>query len=116
MRGSTPLSRVCLEHGTEKEIVADLKDKQLETIALMNSWVFSRLICSLARWMPSPRRREKKASHSHLVLFFLTFLVHGPVAGLWPSMSLSESEPTSVGLTRYVTNPIFDIRMLGPAV
>ena len=70
---------------------ADLKDKQLEIIALMNSWVFSRLITenekageSLSREMDAVAEaaREQGRSFSlRLVLSCVPSSSHGPVAG-----------------------------------
>lgn len=52
-------------------MVADLKDKQLEIIALMNSWVFSRLIAenerageSLSREMDAVMEAEREQGRS----------------------------------------------------
>lgn len=55
-----------IERKTE-QITTDLKDKQIEIIALMNSWVFSRLIAenerageSLAREMDAVAEAERE--------------------------------------------------------
>jgi hypothetical protein len=73
MRGFAPVLRL-LECDTE-HIIADLKDKQIEIIALMNSWVFSRLIAenerageSLAREMDTVAEAEREQGMSPLSL------------------------------------------------
>jgi len=65
----------------KKETVADLKDKQLEIIAQMNSWVFSRLIAEnekagelLSHEMDAVAEAEREQGRSfspHLVLSYL---------------------------------------------
>jgi hypothetical protein len=75
-----------IERDTE-QMVADLKDKQIEIIALMNSWVFSRLIAenerageSLSRKMDTVSESEREQGMSPLVVMFLllsVFLVRG---------------------------------------
>ncbi len=68
MRGFAPVLRL-LECDTEHTI-ADLKDKQIEIIALMNSWVFSRLIAE------NERAGESLAHPAHFVFspsFAVTF-------------------------------------------
>ena len=73
-------------------MIADLKDKQLEIIALMNSWVFSRLIAenekageSLSREMDAVADAEREQGRSfspRLVLLPLSSMGrwqdHGP--------------------------------------
>ena len=72
MRGLVGLHLI--ERKTEK-ITTDLKDKQIEIIALMNSWVFSRLIAenerageSLAREMDANAEAEREQGMSPLPL------------------------------------------------
>src|ERR1700679_4104746 len=59
-----------IERKTE-QMITDLKDKQIEIIALMNSWVFSRLIAenerageSLAREMDAVAEAEREQGMS----------------------------------------------------
>jgi len=63
-----------MKHNTE-HMVTDLKDKQIEIIALMNSWVFSRLIAenerageSLAREMDTVAEAEREQGMSPIPL------------------------------------------------
>ena len=56
-----------------KQMITDLKDKQIEIIALMNSWVFSRLIAenerageTLAREMDTVAEAEREQGMSLL--------------------------------------------------
>ena len=88
MRIYVPVQCLChrlIERDTE-QMVADLKDKQIEIIALMNSWVFSRLIAenerageSLSREMETVVEAEREqgmslpstVSYSCPFLFFL---------------------------------------------
>jgi hypothetical protein len=63
-----------IERKTE-QMITDLKDKQIEIIALMNSWVFSRLITenerageSLAREMDAVAEAEREQGMSRLPL------------------------------------------------
>ena len=79
-------------------MAAGLKEKQLEIVALMNSWVFSRLIAenekageSLSREMDAVAEAEREQGRSfspRLVLTGLPSSCHGPVAG---PMALHES-------------------------
>jgi hypothetical protein len=69
MHRSTPVLRQ-IDHDTE-QMVSDLKDKQIEIIALMNSWVFSRLIAenerageSLSREMDTVAEAEREQGMS----------------------------------------------------
>ncbi len=71
MRGFAPVLPLS-EHDTE-QMIADLKDKQIEIVALMNSWVFSRLIAenerageSLAREMDTVAEAEREQGMSSL--------------------------------------------------
>ena len=74
MRGLAPVLHL-IERETE-QIVTDLKDRQIEIIALMNSWVFSRLIAenerageSLAREMDTVAEAEREQGMSpHITL------------------------------------------------
>jgi hypothetical protein len=73
MRIYAPVQCLCpclIERDTER-VVADLKDKQIEIIALMNSWVFSRLIAenerageSLSREMDTVAEAEREQGMS----------------------------------------------------
>jgi hypothetical protein len=74
--------RHLMEHKTE-QMITDLKDKQIEIIALMNSWVFSRLIAenerageTLAREMDTVAEAEREQGMSPLAshIIFLRFL------------------------------------------
>jgi hypothetical protein len=65
MRGLAPVLHL-IERKTE-HMITDLKDKQIEIIALMNSWVFSRLIAenerageTLAREMDTVAEAERE--------------------------------------------------------
>jgi hypothetical protein len=70
-------SRLCfhlIERKTE-QMITDLKDRQIEIVALMNSWVFSRLIAenerageSLAREMDTVAEAEREQGMSPLFL------------------------------------------------
>jgi hypothetical protein len=73
MRGLAPVPHL-IERKTE-QMITDLKDKQIEIIALMNSWVFSRLIAenerageSLAREMDAVAEAEREQGMSPLPL------------------------------------------------
>jgi hypothetical protein len=79
MRGIVPVL-LLIERKTE-QMITDLKDKQIEIVALMNSWVFSRLIAenerageSLAREMDAvaEAEREQGMSHSSSHITFLS--------------------------------------------
>jgi hypothetical protein len=66
-----------IERDTE-HMVTDLKDKQIEIIALMNSWVFSRLIAenerageSLSREMDTVAEAQREQGMSPLASFLL---------------------------------------------
>lgn len=68
-------------------LVVDLKDKQLEILAVMNSWVFSRLVAenerageSLASMMDAVAESEREQGRSLLSRFLLPCLpgTHAP--------------------------------------
>ena len=70
MRRSNACAPRLIERDTE-QMIADLKDKQIEIIALMNSWVFSRLIAenerageSLSREMETVAEAEREQGMS----------------------------------------------------
>lgn len=72
---------------------ADLKDKQLEIIALMNSWVFSRMIAenerageSLSRQMDAVAEAEREQGRSLLPRLVISCL---PGMQALPSESLT---------------------------
>jgi hypothetical protein len=71
MRGLAPVLHLI----ETEQMITDLKDKQIEIIALMNSWVFSRLISenerageSLAREMDAVAEAEREQGMSRLPL------------------------------------------------
>ena len=95
-----------MERKTER-MITDLKDKQIEIIALMNSWVFSRLIAenerageSLAREMDAvaEAEREQGMSTSSSRITFLCFPLPGTRALLSESR-LALYFSTSLALT-----------------
>ncbi len=78
--------------------VVGLKDKQLEILAMMNSWVFSRLITenerageSLASMMDAVVEAEREQGRSLLSRFLLPYLpgTHAPYSESFPSPSLA---------------------------
>jgi hypothetical protein len=77
-------------------MVADLKDKQLEIMALMNSWVFSRLIAenekageSLSREMDAVAEAEREQGRSFSPHLVLSYIPHPWASGR--TMALHES-------------------------
>ena len=78
---------VPVPRATERDtelIIADLKDKQIEIIALMNSWVFSRLIAenerageSLSREMDTVAEAEREQGMSSPVICLLFSVLPG---------------------------------------
>ena len=114
MRGLAPVLHL-IEHKTEL-MFTDLKDKQIEIVAVMNSWVFSRLIAenerageTLAREMDTVAEAEREQgmypffSH-HLI--FLRFL-YGTRA------LLSESHALYFSPSFALTYPCFSVLALG---
>ena len=88
-------------------MVADLKEKQLEIIALMNSWVFSRLIAeneraeqSLSRKMDAVAEAEREQGRSLLPRLLFSCL---PGMQAPPSESFATSEPRPHVLSRFWT-------------
>jgi len=82
------------------EFYQNLKDKQLEILATMNSWVFSRLVAenerageSLASMMDAVAEAEGEQGRSLLSRFFLPCLpgTHAPhsVSVSFPSLRVS---------------------------
>ena len=90
MRGIVPVPPQ-IKRKAEQMMITELKDKQIEIIALMNSWVFSRLIAenesagdSLAREMDAvaEAEREQGMSPSSTLITFLSPWA-GPARGLF---------------------------------
>ena len=91
-----------MPHVTERDtewMVADLKDKQIEIIALMNSWVFSRLIAenerageSLSREMDTVAEAEREQGmYSPVICLLLSVLPGSQTLPLRESGSHQES-------------------------
>jgi hypothetical protein len=89
-------------------MVADLKDKQLEIVALMNSWVFSRLIAEnekagelLAREMDAVAEAEREQGRSFSPDLILSYLPRPWASGrtmvLRESVRVRAPKPTSCG-------------------
>jgi hypothetical protein len=85
-----------MKHSTNTAV--DLKDKQLEVLAMMNSWVFSRLVAenekageSLASKMDAVAEAEGEQGRSLLSRFLLSCLpgTHAPRSESFPSPSLA---------------------------
>jgi hypothetical protein len=85
-----------MRHTTDT--VVDLKDKQLEILSMMNSWVFSRLVAenekageSLATKMDAVVEAEGEQGRSLLSRFLLPCLpgTHAPCSESFPSPSLA---------------------------
>ena len=86
-------------------MVADLKDKQLEIIALMNSWVFSRLIAenekageSLSREMDAVAEAEREQGRSFSPRLVLYCLPRPWFSGR--TVALHESRQVRVNISR----------------
>ena len=85
-----------MKHSTNT--VVDIKDKQLEILAMTNSWVFSRLVAenekageSLARKMDAVAEAEGEQGRSLLSRFLLPCLpgTHAPHFESFPSPSIA---------------------------
>jgi hypothetical protein len=93
MRGLAPVLHL-IEHKTE-QMITDLKDKQIEIVALMNSWVFSRLIAenerageTLAREMDTVAEAEREQGMYPLFSYYLIRFLSGTRALLSESHAL----------------------------
>lgn len=80
------------------DVIVDLKDKQLEILAMVNSWVFSRLVAenerageSLASMMDAVAEAEGEQGRSLLSRFLIPCLpgTHAPRSRSFPSPSLA---------------------------
>ena len=107
MRGLAPVLHL-MKRNTE-HMVTDLKDKQIEIIALMNSWVFSRLIAenerageSLAREMDTVAEAEREQGMSPIPLISYRL----PTAFLvWHASSSFRVSRFRVSRTLFYTKP-----------
>ena len=113
MRRLVPVLHL-MERKTE-QMITDLKDKQIEIIALMNSWVFSRLIAenerageSLAREMDAVAEAEREQGMSPSSPH-LTFLLWFP----WHTGSPFRVSTRYVSPSLALTYPWFSVLPLG---
>jgi hypothetical protein len=112
MRGLASVLHL-IEHKTE-QMITDLKDKQIEIVALMNSWVFSRLIAenerageTLAREMDTVAEAEREQGMYPLFSHYL------PTLSVWHAGSFYRVSPFYLSPSFALTYPCFSALALG---